>query len=144
MSLYSFCFRCCKQLCQNWAEFNEEPLQQAMLCKVKVFLLLRGVLIVHCTMGGGARSPKYLTNLPLNEFAKKCMYKQTNISHVETIQMPVLRPIKSNLRYRPWTSNRTLRAERQEGSIWQHHRLRNTVMVSVIDFLHVYYIICMR
>ena len=50
-----FLFRCCKQLCQNWAEFNEEPLQQAMLCKVTVFLLLRGVLIVHCTVGEGAK-----------------------------------------------------------------------------------------
>ena len=50
-----FLFRCCKQLCQNWAEFNEEPLQQAMFCKVTVFLLLRGVLIVHCTVGEGAK-----------------------------------------------------------------------------------------
>ena len=78
MLLYSFFFRCCKQLCQNWSEFNEEPLQQAMLCKVTVFLLLRGVLIVHCSLGGGARSQKKLTNSPLNEFTKNiCTNKQT-------------------------------------------------------------------
>ena len=61
MSLYKFLFRCCKQLCQNWAEFNEEPLQQAMFCKVTVFLLLRGVLIVHCTVGEGAKKANWFT-----------------------------------------------------------------------------------
>ena len=128
MLLYSFFFRCCKQLCQNWSEFNEEPLQQAMLCKVTVFLLLRGVLIVHCSLGGGARSPKKLTTFHPQMNLLKNIYVQTN----KTIQIPVLKPIKSNLHYRPWTSNRTMRAEWQKGSIWQHHRLRNTVVVPVI------------
>ena len=76
----------------------------------------------------GQGAQKCLLPFTLKWIYWKYIYVQTN----KTIQMPVLKPIKSNLHYRPWTSNRTMRAEWQKGSIWQHHRLRNTVVVSVI------------